>query len=46
LKIGNLSTQLSTQLHSEIDEIQGLSSQAGYDNGGIKSLGPPKQDPH
>jgi len=30
LKIGNLSTQLGTQLESEIDEIQGLSSRAGH----------------
>jgi len=29
LKIGNLSTQLGTQLASEIDETQGLSSRAG-----------------
>jgi len=41
LKIGNLSTQLGTQLESEIDETLGLSSRAMLcksrnSNGGIK----------
>jgi len=30
LKIGNLSTQLGTQLKSKTDKTQGLSSRAGY----------------
>jgi len=43
--VDNPSTQLGTQLESEIHETQGLSSQAGICYA-LNSLGPPTQDPH
>jgi len=48
LKIGNISTQLGTELDSEIDETHGMSSRAGYATrmGALNALGPPMQDPH
>jgi len=52
MKIGNLFSQLGTQLESEIDETRGclverdMLRKSRSPNGALNVLGPSTQDPH